>query len=179
MELDKLVFEEYAKEQQFPQWQIAFVIRANELITEKDIKKNQLSKKMNFVDSAVSNFIKEKPKQRPTLDTVYNIAEIFNVSIDYLLGRTDFKTGQFHKNERRFLEKYGLTPEILNAFKLIAEHSKKGEDYSFEEYDIDIERIANIVDETFRPAHISRSTEVTEMKMISHTIDNENVMNEK
>lgn len=55
---------------------------------------NSFTKKANINVSAVTNL---KRNRIPSIDIIYKIAKYFNVSIDYLMGRTNIKevnTGQ-------------------------------------------------------------------------------------
>ena len=64
-----------------------FQKRINELVAEADLKKADLAKAGNFDYRSLSNAIVYGIT--PTTPTLIKMADYFNVSIDYLLGRTD------------------------------------------------------------------------------------------
>lgn len=57
-----------------------------ELREKKGITQQQLAATLNLSKNAISHY--EKDINMPNLDTVQKIADVFNVSVDYLLGRT-------------------------------------------------------------------------------------------
>lgn len=57
-----------------------------ELREKKGITQQQLAATLNLSKNAISHY--EKGINMPNLDTVQKIADVFNVSVDYLLGRT-------------------------------------------------------------------------------------------
>lgn len=54
---------------------------------DKDITQKELAKLLHIDQSMISYY--EKNKKRPSFEVLTKIADIFNVSIDYLMGRTD------------------------------------------------------------------------------------------
>lgn len=65
----------------------AFQKRINELVAETDLKKVDLAKVGNFDYGSLSNALVYGIT--PTTTTLIKMADYFNVSMDYLLGRTD------------------------------------------------------------------------------------------
>ena len=59
-----------------------------ELRTGKGLTQKQLAAVMNVSGNAVHSW--ESDKQEPSLAMLVKIAEFFDVSADYLLGRTDY-----------------------------------------------------------------------------------------
>ena len=59
--------------------------KIKELCQKQGISLNQLEEKLNFS----TNYLYSMKKGNPKADNLQKIAEYFNVSIDYLLGRTD------------------------------------------------------------------------------------------
>lgn len=112
----------------------------------KDIRKEQgllqkdLAAHLGITQQAYANY--ESGKREPDYDTLAKLADIFNVSVDYLLGRTDDPTPPNIKKERspeekRRLEviKEAMLPEPRNEeelaqakLKLIAEIGKWDQD---------------------------------------------------
>lgn len=64
--------------------------RLKELRLEKDILQKDVAKKLNISTSAYGFY--EQGKRTPDLTTLELLADYFNVSIDYLLGRTNDKS---------------------------------------------------------------------------------------
>ncbi|KHO63394.1 SOS-response transcriptional repressors (RecA-mediated autopeptidases) [Thermoanaerobacter sp. YS13] len=63
--------------------------RIRDLRTEKGISQNELAKALGLTQQAISAY--ENGLREPDLETLNKIANYFNVSIDYLLGRTDIR----------------------------------------------------------------------------------------
>lgn len=78
-----------------------FSTRLRELRKEKKLTQQQLAAILSKVantsiaTTTISSY--ELADKQPTLDTLICLADFFNVSTDYLLGRTDTKKGQ-HTN---------------------------------------------------------------------------------
>ncbi|MBU5308036.1 helix-turn-helix domain-containing protein [Clostridioides mangenotii] len=64
--------------------------RLKQLRFEKDMTGEELGKVFNVTKVAISNW--ESGRRFPDQDTLIHICDYFNVSIDYLLGRTDNKS---------------------------------------------------------------------------------------
>lgn len=60
-----------------------------ELREKKGITQQQLASTLNLSKNAISHY--EKGVNMPNLDTVQKIADVFDVSVDYLLGRTTIR----------------------------------------------------------------------------------------
>lgn len=63
--------------------------RIKTLRNEKKILQKDLADQLNLSQQTISLY--ESDKRQPDYQTLQNIADFFNVSIDYLLGRTDIK----------------------------------------------------------------------------------------
>lgn len=61
--------------------------RLNKLVNEKELSQKELGVILNTSDATVNRYIKNK--SFPDQETLKKIANYFNVSIDYLLCRTD------------------------------------------------------------------------------------------
>jgi Predicted transcriptional regulators len=68
---------------------MAFYNRIKELRIEKKITQEDLAKILSFGRTAISNY--ESGRSEPSYNTVSKLAEFFDVSIDYLLGKTDIR----------------------------------------------------------------------------------------
>lgn len=64
--------------------------RVRELRTQQGLKQSDLAKMINVKDAAISKY--ENERIPLTSDTILLLADIFNVSTDYLLGRTDYES---------------------------------------------------------------------------------------
>lgn len=63
------------------------MIRLKELRKSKKINQQKLALKLNITQAAVSKY--ELGLSEPDIDTLIKIAEIFQVSVDYLIGFSD------------------------------------------------------------------------------------------
>ena len=66
-----------------------FKARLYELRENADLKQTELAKKVSLKSSAISKY--EKGLTQPSMGMLIKFAEIFNVSIDYLLGLSSIK----------------------------------------------------------------------------------------
>ena len=63
--------------------------RIKVLRNEKNLLQKDLAKKLNLSQQTISLY--ESNRRQPDYLTLQNIATFFNVSVDYLLGRTDIR----------------------------------------------------------------------------------------
>lgn len=66
-----------------------FYVRLKGLAEERQMKLSALSRFMSFAPNSVYEWI--RTKSLPSLDYLLEIADFFDVSMDYLLGRTDYR----------------------------------------------------------------------------------------
>lgn len=59
-----------------------------ELRTQQKLSQRQLGEKLDVCNQTVSFW--ESGKREPDLDTLVKISEYFGVTVDYLLGRSDY-----------------------------------------------------------------------------------------
>lgn len=64
-------------------------LRLKELRTEKELTQKQLAEKLNI--NSVTYLHYEKEQREPPLSLLADMAEFFGVTVDYLLGLTDWK----------------------------------------------------------------------------------------
>lgn len=64
-----------------------FAERLKELRVSKNLTMEQLGKDIGSTRATISNF--ENEQRKPSLDMLIKLADYFDVSIDYLAGRTD------------------------------------------------------------------------------------------
>lgn len=65
----------------------SFGERLKKLREEKELSQEELGKRFNLSQSTIAYY--EVNKKQPSQNTLNKMADFFNVSIDYLLGRTD------------------------------------------------------------------------------------------
>lgn len=64
-----------------------FASRLKELRTSKGLTMEALAKEIHGTKAAIGNL--ENGKKNPALDTLLALADYFDVSLDYLVGRSD------------------------------------------------------------------------------------------
>ncbi|CAN7299139.1 MULTISPECIES: helix-turn-helix domain-containing protein [Paenibacillus] len=88
------------------------------LLREKrGLTQEDLSVKIGISRASLSHY--ETNRREPDYETINKIANFFNVSIDYLLGRTNHQQTVLDEDVRDFVENLDLTDEgILQKFSL-------------------------------------------------------------
>ena len=71
--------------------------KLKKLRKEKGIEAQYIAKKLNVSKSTYSYY--ENNKSQPNFETLKKLADLFDVSTDYLLGRTDMKEIAIIENE--------------------------------------------------------------------------------
>jgi transcriptional regulator with XRE-family HTH domain len=64
---------------------MGFTTRLKELRLQKDLSQNQLAKELKTYSANVSDW--ERGIKKPTMDSIIAIADYFDITTDYLLGR--------------------------------------------------------------------------------------------
>lgn len=99
------------------------MLRIKELREEKNISQLELAKKLNLTQQSISLY--EKGDREPSIDVLKSIANFFNVSLDYLLGKSDIRNYDEDEKEFRFAfhkEIEGMTDEeIKDALRFYKE----------------------------------------------------------
>lgn len=113
----------------------SFYDRLTALRQDKRISQNELAKKTGLTRQAISLY--ETGKREPNLAVINRLADFFNVSVDYLLGRTDDphnaekkvikeKTADLNDDETIFTyEGKEIPPEDLEYMKRILRGGKE------------------------------------------------------
>ena len=65
-----------------------FPERLKELRTERNLSQQELGKSLNVTKMAVSHW--EKGHSEPSILQLIFLSDLFEVSVDYLVGKTDF-----------------------------------------------------------------------------------------
>ncbi len=103
------------------------MLRIKELREEKNISQLELAKKLNLTQQSISLY--EKGDREPSIDVLKSIANFFNVSLDYLLGKSDIRNYDEDEKEFRFAfhkETEGMTDEeIKDALRFYKEMKNK------------------------------------------------------
>ena len=67
---------------------LLFAERLRDLRTEKNLKQSQLAERLHTTQRKISYW--ETGKTEPDLVSLWEIADLFDVSVDYLIGRKDY-----------------------------------------------------------------------------------------
>lgn len=89
--------------------------RISQLCTSNNLSVNQMLKNANLSTSVIDNI---KRGRIPSVDKLDSIADYFNCSVDYLIGRTNIisnKNEQLTEQERKLLLAYRQNPNMQGA----------------------------------------------------------------
>jgi len=96
---------------------------------KKKINQTDLSKYLNYGYTAIANY--ESGRNEPSFDVLINIAQFFDVSVDYLLGVDDspLPSHKLPYNELELLKHFrnldeNLQDSICNMIEIIANDKK-------------------------------------------------------
>lgn len=80
--------------------------RIRDLREDRDLRQSDLAKMVGIDQRTISNY--ETGKSNPDSDALIRLADFFNVSIDYLVGRTqqDFYSSQDKKKMIENIQQY-------------------------------------------------------------------------
>lgn len=91
--------------------------RIAELRENKGLTQEELATTLGITRAALSHY--EKNRRKPDFEILNQLADLFEVSIDYLIGRTERHQGAMSEEVRSFADKLELSDEeILKNFKL-------------------------------------------------------------
>ncbi|AOT68372.1 helix-turn-helix domain-containing protein [Geosporobacter ferrireducens] len=102
--------------------------RLKQLRTENDLLQKDVADKINITTSAYGFY--EQGKRTPDAETLQKLADFFNVSVDYLLGRTNEKNSMNIKESPE--KRYGFATKAyhnLDVGGLSDEDIAKVEEY--------------------------------------------------
>ena len=89
---------------------ITFAMRLKKLRERKRLNQTELANLLKVSNGSISKW--ERGDRQPDYETLENIADTFNVTIDYLLGRSDSKQ-EFNESQMNF-----STPQEALSFIL-------------------------------------------------------------
>lgn len=93
-----------------------FSERLKELRKQAHLTQVELASKLGIVQSSYADW--ERGKKKPTQDNLVKIAQILNVSVDYLVGNSEEKADELDNIEFLFrMNSKGLSDEEKKVFK--------------------------------------------------------------
>lgn len=95
-----------------------FALNFKNLLLEKDFTQQFMAKKLNTTQQTVSRWI--NGQNEPDLATLIKLADIFNCSVDYLLGRED-DFGIINSNESEYTS---AEKRIIAIYRALTEREK-------------------------------------------------------
>lgn len=88
--------------------------RIKELRKELNLKQEQLGKMLNVQRAVISKY--ETGRVSLNAETLHKLCDVFNVSSDYIIGRTE---------QRQFNDKKTFSPKITSIIKSCSELNEK------------------------------------------------------
>jgi transcriptional regulator with XRE-family HTH domain len=89
--------------------------RISSLRDERGWTQEELASSIGISRAALSHY--EKNRREPDTETLSKLADLFEVSLDYLVGRTERRNGPLDVDVRQFLDRLELSDgELLNRF---------------------------------------------------------------
>ncbi|MFW6035305.1 MAG: helix-turn-helix domain-containing protein [Halothermotrichaceae bacterium] len=86
-----------------------FAVRLKKLRKEKELRQTDLAQKLGVAQTTIANY--EQNSRFPNQELLIKIANFFNISIDYLLGRSDYLNEQEKKDDNH----QSHSPQLLPA----------------------------------------------------------------
>lgn len=97
--------------------------RIAELREQKGWTQEQLATSIGITRAALSHY--EKNRREPDFETLTQLANLFQVSVDYLIGRTDHSAYPLDRDVQQFVDDLELSDaEILKKFNLMIDGRK-------------------------------------------------------
>lgn len=95
---------------------MAFAERLKELRKQAHLTQVELAKRLGIGQSSYADW--ERGKKNPTQENLIRLAQILNVSVDYLVGNSEEKSDELDNIELLFrMNSKGLTEEEKKIFK--------------------------------------------------------------
>lgn len=106
------------------------MIRLFELRNEKELSQREMAKIMNVSQGTVNNW--ENSNTQPSIEQLILLADFFDVTVDYLIGRTDYftanKENTITDRQSKILKlAYKADPKIQDAIILLLSTSLTNE----------------------------------------------------
>jgi len=102
-----------------------FSTRLKELRKEMKLTQEEFGKMINKTRSTIAGY--ETERKQPDYETLISIANIFDISVDYLLGRTDIRNP--YKNCNKSIDKEAKLYKNIDVTDLPEEAIKQIEEY--------------------------------------------------
>lgn len=99
----------------------SFGDRLKNLREKKGLSQQELAKRFNLSQSTIAYY--ENDKKQPNQNTLQRLADFFEVSVDYLLGRTDDPTPPQRQKIMVAGKEIELSREEFKVFEEIRKHS--------------------------------------------------------
>ena len=95
---------------------MAFAVRLKELRKQAHLTQVEFAKRLGIGQSSYADW--ERGKKKPTQENLVKIAQVLNVSIDYLVGNSEEKSDELDNIELLFrMNSQGLSEEEREIFK--------------------------------------------------------------
>ena len=88
---------------------IIYMLKLRELRENKRVTQNEIAKYLKISRSAYSQY--ESGRRQINYETLFSLADYYNISIDYLLGRYEENPMLVNKKEAHIIEIYRLLDE--------------------------------------------------------------------
>jgi len=89
--------------------------RLRQLRKERKLTQSELGEKVNVTKVSISGY--ESGNRTPDTDTLQRLADYFEVSTDYLLGRTDIPTHSAEDQDEADFHAFANSPELQEFYK--------------------------------------------------------------
>ncbi|OZV13554.1 hypothetical protein CIW83_03130 [Tissierella sp. P1] len=96
--------------------------RIKTLRNERNLLQKDLAEQLNLSQQTISLY--ESEKRQPDYQILQSIADFFNVSVDYLLGRTDIKDS-FILSVKEDETKFGIHNKIVDEIEKLSPESQE------------------------------------------------------
>ncbi len=95
---------------------MAFAVRLKELRKQAHLTQVELAKRLGIGQSSYADW--ERGKKKPTQENLVKIAQVLDVTVDYLVGNSEEKSDELDNIELLFrMNSKGLTDEEKAVFK--------------------------------------------------------------
>lgn len=93
-----------------------FAKRLQQLLEEKEMTQRELAARAQVTDVTISRYL--SGERKPRIEIINKIAEVLNVTTDYLLGRSDEKN-PYNKKTLSSEEKYPDVTDVEEAMEIL------------------------------------------------------------